>query len=98
MTKAEIVAKIAKQTGLDKDTVLTVVEQFMNTVKESLTEGEPVFLRGFGSFIVKERAQKLARNISADKGVIVPAHNIPFFKPCSTFKAMMAPGLTNIEE
>ena len=98
MTKAEIVTKIAKQTGLDKDTVLTVVEQFMNTVKESLTEGEPVFLRGFGSFIVKERAQKLARNISADKGVIVPAHNIPFFKPCSTFKAMMAPGLTNIEE
>ena len=98
MTKAEIVAKIAKQTGLDKDTVLTVVEQFMNTVKESLTEGEPVYLRGFGSFIVKERAQKLARNISADKGVIVPAHNIPFFKPCSTFKAMMAPGLTNIEE
>lgn len=98
MTKAEIVAKIAKQTGLDKDTVLTVVEQFMNTVKESLTEGEPVFLRGFGSFIVKERAQKLARNISADKGVIVPAHNIPFFKPCSTFKAMMAPGLTNTEE
>ena len=98
MTKAEIVTKIAKQTGLDKDTVLSVVEQFMNTVKESLTEGEPVFLRGFGSFIIKERSQKLARNISAEKGVIVPAHNIPFFKPCSTFKEMMAPELKNIEK
>lgn len=98
MTKAEIVTAIARKTGLDKDTVLTVVEQFMDTVKESLAEGEPVFLRGFGSFIVKERARKLARNISADKGVIIPAHNIPFFKPCSTFKGMMAPDLTNIEQ
>ncbi|MDO4496594.1 MAG: HU family DNA-binding protein [Bacteroidales bacterium] len=90
MTKAEIVTQIAKQTGLDKDAVLTVVEQFMANVKESLAQGECVYLRGFGSFIIKERAQKTARNISKDKSIIIPAHNIPAFKPAKTFMSQVS--------
>ena len=85
MTKAEIVTKIAKKTGLDKDEVLVVLEQFMTTVKDSLVNEEPVYLRGFGSFIVKERATKTARNISKDTAIIIPAHNIPAFKPSKEF-------------
>lgn len=85
MTKAEIVAQIARKTGLDKLAVLTVVEQFMESVKDSLTEGEAVYLRGFGSFIVKQRAEKTARNITEDKMIIIPAHGIPAFKPAKTF-------------
>ena len=85
MTKAEIVAKIAKETGLDKETVLTVVEQFMLKVKDSLVDGQPVFLRGFGSFIIKERATKTARNIKEERSIIIPAHRIPAFKPAKSF-------------
>lgn len=85
MTKAEIVAQIAKQTGLDKETVLTVVEQFMVNVKDSLIEGEAVYLRGFGSFIIKERATKTARNIKEEHSIVIPAHNIPAFKPAKSF-------------
>jgi DNA-binding protein HU-beta len=85
MTKAEIVTKIAKNTGLDKAAVLTTVEQFMECVKESLADGECVYLRGFGSFIVKQRATKIARNISKNTAIVIPAHNIPSFKPAKTF-------------
>ena len=98
MTKAEIVTKIAKKTGLDKEAVLTVVEQFMTSVKESLVEGEAVYLRGFGSFIIKERATKTARNISKDKAIIIPAHNIPAFKPAKTFLGQVAGELVNEEQ
>lgn len=97
MTKAEIVTKIAKKTGLDKDAVLVVLEQFMDTVKESLVNEEPVYLRGFGSFIVKERATKTARNISKDTAIIIPAHNIPAFKPAKTFMAQVSGELVNEE-
>lgn len=97
MIKAEIVAQIAKNTGLDKNAVLAVVESFMETVKESLTNGEEVTLRGFGTFTIKSRAQKLGRNITAEKSVIIPAHNIPYFKPCDAFKEKMAPNLQNEE-
>lgn len=93
MTKEELVAVIAKNTGLDKETVLTVVEQLMGGIKDSLVDGEPVFLRGFGSFILKQRAEKKARNIKKETSVIIPAHNIPFFKPAADFKELMAPGL-----
>lgn len=93
MTKAELTSVIAKKTGLDKDTVLTVVEQMMSTIKESLVDGEPVFLRGFGTFGIKARAEKTARNIKAEKSLIIPAHNIPCFKPCPEFKDALAPGL-----
>ncbi len=85
MTKAEIVNEIANKTGIDKNAVQTVVESFMTTVKTSLSKDENVYLRGFGSFIVKERAEKTARNISKKTTIVIPAHKIPAFKPCKTF-------------
>ena len=97
MTKAEIVASIAKKTGLDNEAVLTVVEQFMVSVKDSLQEGEPVYLRGFGSFIIKTRARKTARNISQDKSIIIPEHNMPAFKPAKSFVAAVSGEVINEE-
>lgn len=85
MTKADIVSEIHKSTGIDKADVLATVEKFMEVVKDSLAHGEHVYLRGFGSFIIKRRAEKTARNISKNTTVIVPAHNIPAFKPAKTF-------------
>ncbi|NDW18207.1 integration host factor subunit beta [Dysgonomonas sp. 216] len=85
MTKADIVNEIAKNTGIDKATVLNAVESFMEVVKTSLSNEENVYLRGFGSFIVKKRAQKTARNISKNTTIIIPEHNIPAFKPAKTF-------------
>jgi DNA-binding protein HU-beta len=85
MTKADIVAKIAEEIGLEKNEVQKTVESLMSTVKDSLTNGENVYLRGFGSFIVKERAEKTGRNISKNTTIIIPAHNIPSFKPAKTF-------------
>lgn len=85
MTKAEIVNEIADKTGLDKVEVLTTVEAFMGSVKDSLARDENVYLRGFGSFIVKKRAEKTGRNISKNTTIIIPAHNIPSFKPAKTF-------------
>ena len=85
MTKAELVNEIAKNTGIDKVTVLATVENFMEVVKDTLAENENVYLRGFGSFIVKERAEKTARNISKNTTIIIPAHNIPAFKPAKKF-------------
>ena len=87
MTKADIVNSISQKTGIDKTTALTVVEAFMASVKESLADGENVYLRGFGSFILKKRAEKTARNISKNTTVIIPEHNIPAFKPAKTFVA-----------
>ena len=85
MTKADIVSEIAQKTGIDKATVLNTVEAFMASVKESLAKEENVYLRGFGSFILKKRAQKTARNISKNTTIIIPEHNIPAFKPAKTF-------------
>ncbi len=85
MTKAEIVSDIADKTGLEKVEIQVVVEAFMNEVKDSLASGENVYLRGFGSFIVKKRAEKTGRNISKNTTIVIPAHNIPAFKPAKTF-------------
>ena len=85
MTKADIVNEIYKNTGIDKVTVQKTVEALMETVKDSLVDGNNVYLRGFGSFIIKERAEKTARNISKNTTIIIPAHNIPSFKPAKTF-------------
>ena len=85
MTKAEIVNEIAKETGIQKETVSTVVEAFMESVKNSLAKGNAVYLRGFGSFIIKHRAEKAARNITKNTTMTIPAHNIPAFKPAKTF-------------
>ncbi len=87
MTKAEVVNAIAQRTGIEKIAILTVVEEMMTVIKESLTEGENVYLRGFGSFIVRKRAEKTGRNISKNTTVIIPAHNIPAFKPAKVFMA-----------
>ena len=85
MTKAEVVNEIAKKTGAEKAEILNTIEAFMETVKEALAEEENVYLRGFGSFIVKKRAQTTARNISKNTTIIIPEHNIPAFKPAKTF-------------
>ena len=85
MTKAEIVAKIADKLGLEKNDVQTTVESFMEEVKSSLEKNENVYLRGFGSYIVKTRAEKTGRNITKNTTIKIPAHNIPAFKPSKTF-------------
>jgi len=89
MTKADIVAEIAKATGIEKSTVMPIVESFMESVKGSLVKGEPVYLRGFGSFIVKHRAKKAARNITKKTTITIPAHDIPAFKPSKSFTAQL---------
>ncbi|MDA3780695.1 MAG: integration host factor subunit beta [Bacteroidales bacterium] len=85
MTKADIVNEISKNTGIEKITVQKTVEAFMETVKDSLVNDNNVYLRGFGSFIVKKRAEKTARNISKNTTIIIPEHFIPSFKPSKRF-------------
>ena len=85
MTKAEIVANISEKSGIEKADVLRVVEDLMVEVKDSLNQGNNVYLRGFGSFIVKERAEKTGRNISKNTTIKIPAHNIPAFKHAKVF-------------
>ncbi|WP_416998893.1 HU family DNA-binding protein [Alistipes indistinctus] len=85
MTKADIVNDIAKSTGVEKVLVQAIVEAFMESVKTSLIKKENVYLRGFGSFIVKKRAQKVARNISKNTTMTIPEHSVPAFKPAKPF-------------
>ena len=85
MTKAEIVSNISKKLGIEKLDVQLVVESMMNEITSSLENGENVYLRGFGSFIVKRRAEKTARNIKKNTTIKIPAHNIPAFKPSKIF-------------
>ncbi len=85
MTKAEIVAEIANKTNVEKVAVQQIVEAFMDTIKNAMTNGENVYLRGFGSFIIKRRAEKTGRNISKNTTILIPAHNIPAFKPAKSF-------------
>ena len=85
MTKADIVSNISNQLGIDKVDVQVTVEKFMDEIKNSLESGENVYLRGFGSFIIKTRAEKTGRNISKNTTIKIPAHNIPAFKPAKTF-------------
>lgn len=86
MTKAEIVQQISRQTGIESHVVMQVVEGMMESIKNSMIDGENVYLRGFGSFIIKRRAKKTARNISKNTTIIVAAHDIPVFKPSKSFK------------
>ncbi len=85
MTKADIVANISDKLGLEKTEVQATVETFMAEVKDSLESGDNVYLRGFGSFIIKKRAEKTGRNISKNTTIKIPAHNIPAFKPAKVF-------------
>ncbi len=85
MTKADIVAKISDKLGMEKGDVQATVETFMSEVKNTLEGGDNVYLRGFGSFIIKKRAEKTGRNISKNTTIKIPAHNIPAFKPAKIF-------------
>ena len=85
MTKADLVNEIAEKTGVEKVAVQATVEALMKSVKNSLSSGQNVYLRGFGSFIVKRRAEKKGRNITKNKTIIIPEHYIPAFKPAKTF-------------
>jgi DNA-binding protein HU-beta len=85
MTKAQIISEIADKTGVEKIAVQASVEAFMKSIKSTLIKGDNVYLRGFGSFIVKKRAEKVGRNISKNSLLVIPAHNIPAFKPAKIF-------------
>jgi DNA-binding protein HU-beta len=85
MTKAEIVNEIVTNTGLEKETVLAVVEATMENIKTNMAKGENVYLRGFGTFLLKKRAEKIGRNITRNTSIKIPAHMIPAFKPCKEF-------------
>ena len=87
MTKAELVKQISDATGVEKSAAMAIVEAFMETVKDSISKGEAVYLRGFGTFDIKHRAAKAARNITRNTTIIVPEHDIPSFKPCREFMA-----------
>lgn len=85
MTKADVIAEIADKTGIDKAEVTNTLETFFSVVKDSLAEGENIYVRGFGSFINKKRAQKVARNISKNTAMVIDEHFIPSFKPAKVF-------------
>ena len=85
MTKADLVLNISDQLGIDKADVQATIESFMKEIKVSLEKGENVYLRGFGSFVIKKRAEKTGRNISKNIAVKIPAQNIPSFKPAKIF-------------
>lgn len=89
MTKADVIKEIVLKTGIDQEAVLQIVEAMMSSIKEAMAGGDEVFLRGFGSFIIKRRAEKIGRNISQNTSMIIPAHNIPAFKPAESFVKMI---------
>jgi DNA-binding protein HU-beta len=89
MRKADLIARISEKTGIAKVDVLVALEAFFKEVKESLQEGENVYVRGFGSFIVKKRARKIGRNIKKNVAIEIPEHNIPSFKPAKVFVEMV---------
>ena len=89
MTKADLINEMAVSTGYDKKTITVVVEAFMNNVKNNIANGENVYLRGFGSFVTKKRAAKVARNINKMTSVYVPEHLIPYFKPAKEFEEVV---------
>ena len=89
MTNADLVKKIAERTGVERAAVLVTVEELMNSIKSGMANGENVYLRGFGTFEIKHRAAKKGRNISKNTSVLIPAHNIPKFKPSKEFLGMV---------
>ncbi len=85
MTKADVISEIANKTGIDKSDVNTSIEAFFSVVKSSMAEGKNIYVRGFGSFVNKKRAQKIARNISKNTAIVIEAHYVPSFKPSKVF-------------
>ncbi len=89
MTKAEVVSEIYSRTGIDRNAIHVTIEELMNTIKDNMVKGENIYLRGFGTFELKRRAEKTGRNITKNTSVHIPAHNIPAFKPSKEFKNMV---------
>ncbi|MCI6860961.1 MAG: HU family DNA-binding protein [Prevotella sp.] len=89
MTKADIIAEIVASTGVAKKDVAVTIEAFMNVIRDNMVDGENIYLRGFGTFVVKKRAEKTARNISKNTTITIPAHNFPGFKPAKSFLQRM---------
>ncbi len=85
MTKAEVITEIAEKTGIDKADIAQAVESFISVVKNSMSEGENIYIRGFGSFVNKKRAKKVARNISKNTAMVIDEHFVPSFKPAKDF-------------
>jgi len=98
MRKADLVNKIAEKTGIAKVDVLVTLEAFFKEVKESLADGENVYVRGFGSFIIKKRAKKIGRHIKKNKAIEIPEHYIPAFKPAKTFVEQVKENVTSMNE
>ena len=90
MTKIEMVKIVAQKTGIDQQTVLAAVEGIVDTIKEALVEKENVYIRGWGTWTLKHRALKTARNISKNTTLVIEAHDIPYFKPCKEFMEAVA--------
>ena len=89
MTKADIVSKIVQKTGIDKDDVGETLETLFKTIKASMSEGNNIYIRGFGSFLVKKRAKKIGRIISKNKPITIPEHHVPSFKAAKSFTKMV---------
>jgi len=85
VTKAEVITKISEKTGIQRDDVTQAVEAFFEVVKDSMADGDNIYVRGFGSFINKKRAKKIARNISKNTAIVIEEHYIPAFKPSKVF-------------
>ncbi|XOV92566.1 MAG: HU family DNA-binding protein [Bacteroidota bacterium] len=85
MTKADVINEISDKTGIDKSDVQVTVEAFFSVIKNSMAHGENIYVRGFGSFINKKRAQKIARNISKNTAIVIEEHYVPSFKPSKIF-------------
>lgn len=98
MRKADLVASISEKTGVPKVDVLVTLETFFTEIKESLTGGEDVFIRGFGSFVVKKRAKKIGRHIKKNKAIEIPEHYIPAFKPAKIFVEQVKDNVTSLPE
>ncbi|WP_020605865.1 HU family DNA-binding protein [Spirosoma spitsbergense] len=95
MTKQDVINQVSERTGLDSLTSRSIIESFFEVVKESLTEGEPIYIRTFGSFILKRRAPKVGRNINQNTAVTIAAHVVPSFKPSRDFTDQVrAQGIT----
>lgn len=94
MRKADLVAAIAEKTGVQKVDVLVTLESFFKEVKGSLAHGENVYVRGFGSFVIKKRAQKVGRHIKENKAIVIPEHYIPAFKPAKVFVEQVKENVT----
>lgn len=98
MRKADLVAAISEKTGVPKVDVLVTLETFFKEVKGSLAEGENVYVRGFGSFIVKKRAKKIGRHIKKNKAIEIPEHFIPAFKPAKVFVEQVKDNVTALPD